>query len=528
VKVGWTLNFSNDLTRRLTRLERNTVPSSLTVVFHNAFFFRDAGSQTVFTIHSKFLVFNAPLLCKYGMYLLHQSIIQDSVDLELSCSYRCLGISRNTMAPLSGNRKNLLLIAILQVATNVASDTVGCTGFYCPGRINSQNDDNDEPCTGFGCDEGNSREEDSQFFDDTVDCTKVSLDMTTDGRPEDTTFELICNGAHIWQYPSESIPMRGQHDQLSVSACVVLVDDTCCEFVIKDSAKDGLTDGDYATLALKIDGEDVLTYNTLDSPPFESLTRTFGSACKASGMPDETPQSCAEGDTLARFEIALDDKPEETSWYLMCDDATSDTLTTLWNKPRGTLTVPKEAIVENACISSSSTCSFSIEDSAGDGLELGDYSLTFGDTVIDVYDNKPFVAKNFCIGHLCAPTIQKAAEDAIGSIEDFDDELNDDLVTDSSRYGDTAGTADSPIRDPDFVEGPPSGISLESWTHALIGVASLMGLLVVTVACTMVTGTKANQASAASNAAQGALAVGKGSDSDDAATFLGEDDEPHV
>jgi hypothetical protein len=419
------------------------------------------------------------------------------------------------MAPVSGNR-NLILMALLQVAATAAADSVACNGFYCPGRLNSQNDDNHKPCTGFGCEEGNSRVEDGQGVGDTVDCTNVSLDMTTDGRPEETTFELICNDAHIWQYPSESIPMRRHHDKLSVGTCVVLGDDTCCEFVIKDSASNGLTDGDYATLALNIDGEDVLTYNTLVSPPFESLTRTFGPACKASWMHDEPAQSCVEGETLARFEITLDDKPEETSWYLMCDDATSDTLATLWNKQHGTLTTPKEAIVETACISSSSTCAFSIVDSAGDGLALGAYSLTFGDNLIDIYDKKPFAAKSFCIGHLCVPTIQQAAEDAIVSIEDL-------VLTDIS--GTVAG---SQTRDPDFAEGSTSGISIESWTYAVIGVASLMGLLVGCVACAMVSGDEASRTSNASSEAQDTLAPGKSGDSDDAATFLGDDDEPNV
>ncbi|CAB9523321.1 expressed unknown protein [Seminavis robusta] len=487
------------------------------------------------------------------------------------------------MSPFSCNR-SLLFVALLQlqVTTFAAAE---CTGFFCPENPYTRHNNEEteeEPCIGFGCNEEDSQEEEPSSNSMLGECTMVSLEMDTDSRPEDTTFELVCNDIHLWQYPSDQLLQRGAYDKLSVDSCVYMRDDSCCEFVIKDQGRDGLMAGDYAALSLKVDGEEILSYNTMDSPPFESLTRTFGSACRDAVVPveetkkDEPIESCdGEDETLARFEITLDDKPEETSWYLICDDRISGNLLTLWNRPRGTLSTPTEAIVETACIAPTSTCAFSIVDSAGDGLDFGGYSLTFGSNLIDLYDTEPFDEKSYCIGRLCAENLQNAAEktlastlitdysheqlekmgEAVGNAVDAlvfdskeevkdevseiaqkifgdDDESSSSDDTDSDNDDDLSDSDDEPgssnqNRRPDshFIsEGSGSGVSLEAWAYAVLGVAALMGAILLFAACALDRATPPGQSS--SDAARDALSPSKSGESDDASTFLGDEEEP--
>ena len=267
------------------------------------------------------------------------------------------------------------------------------------------------PCTGgFGCEEMPSE-------DNLHTCHyPLYLDMTTDGRPEDVLVDLICNNVPVWKYPSDDYPLVGAYEPLQMETCLMDFDQTCCEFTIGDATGDGMMQGHTdGMFTLTLAGQELLGYDSLDDAPYYDERRvSFGGGC---GM-DETVSTaveesvaededdiveCAAEETKLSFSITLDDKPEETSWYLLCEDDNHPVagLHRVWDVSRGALTSSDRGnlVEEQACLTPTTTCAFALVDGGGDG-HSGAFQLVFGETVIAEGFGTD-VDQMFCIGHAC-------------------------------------------------------------------------------------------------------------------------------
>jgi hypothetical protein len=137
----------------------------------------------------------------------------------------------------------------------------------------------------------------------------------------------------------------------------------------------------------------------------------------ASLLPAATyAEDCAQpGEQEAIFTLFLDeDSDKENGWKMQCDDVV------VWNVPTGSVLetagfrtkMHRSFIRDTACIPVTSTCTFTIEDARGDGLQYpGYYTLTYGATTISVYNRKPFHENSVCFGPKCTVLADEVAQD---------------------------------------------------------------------------------------------------------------------
>jgi len=128
---------------------------------------------------------------------------------------------------------------------------------------------------------------------------------------------------------------------------------------------------------------------------------------------------CGDGTQQLTFEFFSDiDSSREQSWVLSCDDGTIP-----WELKRGDYPYtwvtrrrwwnywrqPVDNIREDLCLADDVTCTFTIEDSYGDGLlEGGYYALIHGSTTVAAYDHSAFEEKAYCVGPSCpVPPIEE-------------------------------------------------------------------------------------------------------------------------
>jgi hypothetical protein len=120
---------------------------------------------------------------------------------------------------------------------------------------------------------------------------------------------------------------------------------------------------------------------------------------------------CANGEELVVLNILLDSTPEQTGYSLVCD------MSDLWEKTADTAE-PDSWLTDTVCVPESAQCTFSISDSASDGLlDGGWYSLTFGATTVAVYDYTPFTENTYCFGQGCT-----TADPALAPLEVLEEE----------------------------------------------------------------------------------------------------------
>ena len=125
-------------------------------------------------------------------------------------------------------------------------------------------------------------------------------------------------------------------------------------------------------------------------------------------------EDCAADEEEVVFTLFLDeDSGREQGWTMQCDGEV------VWQVPVGILqeTAPqrfrknKNFVRDTACVKTTATCDFTIEDSYGDGLlHPGNYFLKYGANTIAVYDHAPFSEKSYCFGPLCPAISQEEAQ----------------------------------------------------------------------------------------------------------------------
>lgn len=311
-------------------------------------------------------------------------------------------------------------------------------------------------CVGLACDSNNSRNEqkrsnqnynvrdqDQDQNHDSEECLPVSLELTLDEKPLDTSFSLICHDVDnesvkeiVWEAsPTQQGHAIGKaHETLTRRSCVK--HNQCCTFTIQDTAGDGLTKGQYGYFVLEIDYEWSL-YNTgIDNIAFTQLVKSFGSQeCSTSTTGTDTadthtgtPVHEIEGDCddpndkKIELTVQLDDHPEETSFTLVCSSSNEEDDRVIWNVPRTKLQSSNTLQHKLACLSPEQTCVFNLVDSEGTGItsEQGFELLYDGKTVAKYQytESGPFTTQIFCVGKYCEP---KAVENDVAEEKEAQD-----------------------------------------------------------------------------------------------------------
>jgi hypothetical protein len=135
-------------------------------------------------------------------------------------------------------------------------------------------------------------------------------------------------------------------------------------------------------------------------------------------LPEAThAEDCPQpGEQEAVLTVFLDeDSEKENGWSMQCDGAT------IWDVSIGSLEATagirmrkhRPFVVDTACIPETATCTFTIEDTYGDGLLYpGYYTLTYGATSVAIYDRKPFHENSMCFGPECPVLPDEIAQDS--------------------------------------------------------------------------------------------------------------------
>lgn len=290
------------------------------------------------------------------------------------------------------------------------------------------------------------------FCEDDEELAK--LEFLLDPKAEETGWRLECDGNLIWDAAPGSL--LGKHNTWITEIACVNVESTC-NFIVHDIFGDGLSDGGWYTLIYG--ARTIATYDHESSPQFLEDTSCFGPGCydetiETTGLdstddattPQQQEYDCPDGEELAILDIMLDENPIETGWKLNCDKSEYN----VFDTPSGFIldAEPYSWIEEHSCISTQSTCSFTMYDSGGDGL-LGDgwYALRFGATTIAAYEfatNVPFRAETVCFGPSCdVPPLELEDDYSTStSTEHTNDESTTKSITDGSSFGNEMSKSD--------------------------------------------------------------------------------------
>jgi hypothetical protein len=111
-------------------------------------------------------------------------------------------------------------------------------------------------------------------------CVEAYLYMQTDGRPQDTSYELECNGEILWQGSGLSQP------EASVEEEMCIFNDMCCTFTLNDADRHGMTtptdNGLTGFAYLEWNHEGLLEYDGVTGEEFDSKSVVFGHGCRDS------------------------------------------------------------------------------------------------------------------------------------------------------------------------------------------------------------------------------------------------------
>jgi hypothetical protein len=127
---------------------------------------------------------------------------------------------------------------------------------------------------------------------------------------------------------------------------------------------------------------------------------------------------CAAGEAHILFGLLTDaDSRTEQSWTMTCGLEGVE----IWNVSTDNWPAndvePHQWTFSEACIDSTWTCTFTLKDSYGDGLQegMGDdskgyYTLTYNAETIAVYDGQPFLQHVYCVGPSCTSASSSSLE----------------------------------------------------------------------------------------------------------------------
>jgi hypothetical protein len=255
----------------------------------------------------------------------------------------------------------------------------------------------------------------------------VYLALQLDGRPQDTSYQLVCNnGADIiWDGKDFTTPGAYVEEE------TCLPKDSCCEFVVTDNDTNGLTsEVDTTNLAagtrpngfiyLEWNYQPVMEYDGATGEEFDVLTAHF--ACGSTATTTEST------DNTETTESTDADTDTDTDTANTTDEMeTTDNMTT-------SMEVDKETYVPS-------------EESTG----YSNDEWGFGDDSIDVFDQQTSNPTNFGTWE---PT-QSSWDDAVNADDDFTSEqylTDEELAWEFEKdFGD-----DMVMADDDFTFTPPT------------------------------------------------------------------------
>lgn len=220
-------------------------------------------------------------------------------------------------------------------------------------------------CFGTDCDtniESMGDEEDDAVLECQDDEKEVSWDILFDSEPEQTGWNLFCEGDMIFNVPPLSYSGENANSWATQRKCVK-ENVTLCTFALQDSAGDGLDEDSY--YLLKFGAETVAVSNEASS--FTELSFCFGTECNTCDNP-------------FLFEIELNDKPEETGFHLACDGQV------LFEHVVGDTASAFDIITKKECIDPMACCEIQVLDSGNDGIYYGSFQVKIGDEVMYYYD----------------------------------------------------------------------------------------------------------------------------------------------
>jgi hypothetical protein len=200
----------------------------------------------------------------------------------------------------------------------------------------------------------------------------ASVSIFLDGNPSDTGYSLVCvSGGDIWDVAPGDIPSPTRW--VEDFACVGITD--YCVFSIYDATGDGLLDDGWYTLNFG-----ATTIATYDYSPFDEKTYCFGSGCA------ETPLELAEVECDPVFlGITFDSSPEDVGIFLACNNEVK------WSYPVSSFgsDYASQFLTLEECVSPDACCTFTITDSANDGLTapaVGSFELEVAYETATHYD----------------------------------------------------------------------------------------------------------------------------------------------
>jgi hypothetical protein len=163
----------------------------------------------------------------------------------------------------------------------------------------------------------------------------------------------------VWDVPPGTLKYTATTQVIRESTCVAPT--TSCWLTIIDLEGDGLlsehkSNGFAGWFALLHGARTVAVYSNEPSPAFDQLQYCVGPKC------DQQPQEVTGASECETVHLALqlDARPQDTSYTLHCDGKT------VWMKQW--FTEPGAYVEEEACVASTSCCSFTIKDADTQGL----------------------------------------------------------------------------------------------------------------------------------------------------------------
>jgi hypothetical protein len=227
-------------------------------------------------------------------------------------------------------------------------------------------------CVGTECgqdplEDGLEETEEIEVLECEDDEEMVAWDFLLDGKPEETGWNLICDGDASWNVPAGSYSGDSANSWVTQKMCV-MKNVALCTLTLSDTAGDGLDeDGWYSltfgakTIAVASRGEDG------EANTFSEASFCFGTECN----------KCV---TPVLFEIELNDKPEETRFRLICDGQI------MWDHGSFDESNVFDVFRKEECIDPAACCEISVYDDGNDGIYYGYFMLTIAGEIKFYYD----------------------------------------------------------------------------------------------------------------------------------------------
>jgi hypothetical protein len=109
-------------------------------------------------------------------------------------------------------------------------------------------------------------------------CEEAYLYLQTDGMPQDTSYELVCNGETLWKRSGFSQPGAFVEEETCIA------NDLCCTFTVNDADTRGMTtptdNGMTGFIYLEWNYEGLLEHDGVTGEEFDTKSVEFGHGCR--------------------------------------------------------------------------------------------------------------------------------------------------------------------------------------------------------------------------------------------------------